>query len=738
MLDDKLSFMQKELDNKNYKIIELEKDIREINHSKQQEISELTMKLENRDKKIVSLDSLVQSLRDSIENDKSIVNQDRELEVKILELENKIYLFEQNEMNMQRTIHAKNVELAETKIEMDRLLFAKKEEKTEKKFHKKSMSGFGITDTYDNSNFLDNLNNLNEETQNFLNSLLCEIEDLKKEKLEFQEKAIERITEKEMENIELKELLDQTKTEFQKEINGLMIKDNYKFDRLEDEDSKSISSFDSTKRLELLNKVEEYELQIQELKEELDHKSEEKEKILRANELVEGEYKLRITNLENEIVIIRMEINKLEMEKLEMQRELTSDSDTKDSFYRTIDEFQNKIKFLEDLKEKSEEKMKSINSSLNSQLEEIVLKNKQITYSLEKSTQEYNKLKESYQKKLSDLEINSKRDIEAKNKEISILSSKIDSLTKDNIQLKAENEKAKQNSEKHKNNLIEVQETLKNVKNGSMKEVKKWEDRYYELERKFEIEKNNLIENNSKLLKQINSTSYNTTSQNIIKQMTMKKTNEETAERTNTLEDINNVETDLLDEEEENITMLKMKFVSLEGQITILRNNITDLKINNENLQSQCDLLLKENKTKKEEYLSAVKIYEKQIVDLQRNSNKLQSERTSLRKSIAGDSALTPKQMQILSELHKTISNQKAENKYLVESNELLNKEKEDIEKLRLNDVNYYKDELLKAEQIAVSAKIQFATFVFEKEEETIKLKQLNKKLMDKLGLTYN
>ena len=65
----------------------------------------------------------------------------------------------------------------------------------------------------------------------------------------------------------------------------------------------------------------------------------------------------------------------------------------------------------------------------------------------------------------------------------------------------------------------------------------------------------------------------------------------------------------------------------------------------------------------------------------------------------------------------------KAENKFLQESNELLIKEKNKIQELRTNDVSYYKEELKKAEQLAVNAKIQFATYVFEKEEEVIKLK---------------
>jgi regulator of replication initiation timing len=275
------------------------------------------------------------------------------------------------------------------------------------------------------------------------------------------------------------------------------------------------------------------------------------------------------------------------------------------------------------------------------------------------------------------------------------------------------------------------------MRESHTKEIKKWEDKYYDLERKFETEKNSLIENNAKITKQLQQ-------QKTFGKISTHEDSKNEPERLNTLDDVLGEEGNELDNEEcgneNDSTMLKMRIVSLESQITILNNNISDLKFSLDNIFKEKEILSTENKKLKENNSEAVKLYEKQIADLQKNSNKLHIERTSLKRSIIGGDitdSLNPKQLQMLNELNKTIATLKAENKFLSDANEILTKEKSNIQLLRTNDVAYYKEELKKAEQIAVNAKIQFATYVFEKEEEVIKLKQLNKKFMDKLGLTF-
>lgn len=734
---DELSNTKAELIKKKETIDNLQKEIRELGHSMKQQISELQYKLENSEKKVESLDALTKSLRESNQEEptsKLLIN---DLEKKIIQLENQVYLLEQSEMNLQRQVHSKNVELSECNIEIDRLKLtseshsASRDKDKDKEKEKESKSG---------------LDNLDEETHNLLNSLIQEIEDLKKEKLDFQEKALQRITEKEMENIELKELLDQTKAEFQKELNDWMIKANeshlstYESRR---DDNDHDNSMDSTQQTEILEKARELEMLNNELKFELDTKAEElekeKEKYMREAEVLESEYKMRISSLENEITMLKMEVSRVEVEKLQIQRELSSDNETKDSFYRTIEEFQAKIKILEEHREKAEENYKSQIESLNKQSEEAMDSNKKLKEQLSKVNHELLKMQEQSQKKAQEMEDKQNKDSDFKDKQIKALTDKLEFLNKDYTQLKQDYDKFSKTTEKHKANLLEVQDTLKGMRESHNKEIKKWEDKYYDLERKFETEKNSLIENNAKITKQLQQ-------QKTFGKIATYDESKMEPERLNTLDDVLGEEGQEFDNEEggngndNDSGMLRMKIVSLESQITILNNNISDLKFSLDNLLKEKEILHSENKKIKENNAEAVKLYEKQIADLQKNSNKLHVERTSLKRSIIGGDitdSLNPKQLQMLNELNKTIATLRAENKFLVEANEILTKEKNNIQLLRNNDVAYYKDELKKAEQIAVNAKIQFATYVFEKEEEVIKLKQLNKKFMDKLGLTF-
>jgi len=731
-LEAELSSTKAELSRKICTIEELEKEVREVNHLSKQKISELEMKLESAEKKISSLQELTTSLRESTLSDNSSKSMITELENKILDFENVKQQLEQNEMNLQRQIHNKNVELSELRLEIDKLTLNLGTSKTETEKAEQKMG----------------LENLDEETNNLLNSLIQEIDDLKKEKTDFQEKALERITEKEMENIELKEILEQTKSEFQKEINELLMKAGEKQIRFDDDGDgdESNQSQDSINNLELQDKVYELERTLKDVRAEMEQKieelEEEKAKNLRELENVENDYKNRLQSAENEVVCLKMEYSKIEMEKLSIQRELTSDNETKNSFFKTIEEYQVKIKNLEDLNQKAEGRYKSQLSSLNTTLEETEQSVKYYKFNYDKTKEELMKLKETSSKSQITSETSFKKEIDAKEKQIKMLNDKLDQATKEFEKIKAENERFTKNNEKNKNNYLEIQETLKSLKENHYSEVKKWEDKYYDLEKKFESEKNSLIENNTKLHKEI---TQQKTFGNKTTTHTLDNNKEFGEERMNTLDDVLNEdggEFDLEDGDDSNsVPNLRMKIVSLESQITVLNNTISDLKINIENLKKQKELSDKANTQLKDDLKETKNIYEKQIQEMQKNTTKINSERTSLRRSInlgEGVGDLNPRQLQVLTELNKTISNLKAENKFLADTNELLIKEKTNINDLRISDVTYYKEELRKAEQLAVNAKIQFATYVFEKEEEVIKLKQLNKKFMDKLGLTFN
>lgn len=725
MDDEKELYYKRQLSSKDERVESLEREIRQLKHDINQKESELHMQMENSNSKIKSLESLVASMKESNqENTSKFIIKD--LENKILDQENKIHLLEQSEMNLTRQVHSQNVELKDLKVEIDKMVLMGTGTKKETKINT------GSTDAFDN---------IDDETKELLQNLLQEIEDLKKEKLEFQEKALSRITEKELENLELKESLDNYKNEYQKEINEMMMKINElnAENKIEDDDNDAKSEV-SFNQQELIDKISDLEQLLLETKEELENQVNEKDSLLRENESMESEYKQKICNLENTINILKTEVNKIEIEKLEIQRELTSDSDTKDVFYKTIEEFQGKLKLMEEQKEKDDERHKTQYEELLNKLEENENKLKSITLKYNSSNNELMKLKENQEKTKNDLESKYTKDIDLKDKEIKILSSKYDIINKEYNNIKQEFEKNNKLNEKHRSNLIELQDTLNQLKKNHEEEVKILEDKNNELEKRFDSEKNKLIEENSKLTKQMNNTSMSSkalhkqdTTLNTLKDDMIEFVEEE---RLNTLDDVMNDEGN----ENEDKAMLKMRIVQLESQITSLGNNVFDLKEQISKLKQENELLSKDIQNKKEEYANSKKMYEDQIHNLQKNTNKINVERNSLRKSIvSGDDSvgLSPKQMQILAELNKTIHNLRAENNFLTESQILLKKEVADAKDLREKDILYYKEEVKKAEKIAVNAKIQFASYVFEKEEEIIKLKQINKKLMDKMGLTF-
>lgn len=726
MEDEKELYYKRQLSSKDERVEALEREIRQLKHEVNQKESELQMNLDNSNSKIKSLESLVASMKESNqENTSKFIIKD--LENKILDQDNKINLLEQTEMNLTRQIHSQNVELKDLKVEIDKMILMGTGNKKESKVNTGSSDAF---------------ENMDDDTKELLTNLMQEIEDLKKEKMDFQEKALTRITEKELENLELKETLDSYKNEYQKEINEMMMKINeLTADSKLEDDNDDAKSEASINQQELLDKISELEQLLLEAKDELDNQTNEKESILRENENMESEYKQKIGNLENTINILKTEVNRIEIEKLEIQRELTADSDSKDVFYKTIEEFQTKLKMMEEQKEKDDERHRTQYEELLNKLDENETKLKSITTKYNSSKLELSKLKESQEKTKNDQDSKYIKDIDLKDKEIKILSSKYDIVNKEYNNLKQEYEKNNKLNEKHRNNLIELQDTLCQLKRNHEQEIKIIEDKYNELEKRFDSEKNKLIEENGKLTKQVNNNT-SMSSKALNKQDTTLNTLKEDIvdfveeERLNTLDDVMNDEGN----DNEDKAMLKMRIVQLESQITCLGNNVFELKEHIGKLKQENDLLTKDIQAKKEEYASSKKLYEEQIHNLQKNTNKINVERNSLRKSlVSGDDSvgLTPKQMQILAELNKTISNLKAENTFLVDSQELLKKEVADVKDLREKDIMYYKEEVKKAEKIAVNAKIQFASYVFEKEEEIIKLKQINKKLMDKMGLTF-
>ena len=104
-------------------------------------------------------------------------------------------------------MHNLNVEISDLKIELEK-------------------SALKLSQSEEKNNESGGFEQLDEETKTMLNELMQEIEDLKKEKNEISEKALNALTEKELENLEIREKLDMIQQEHHKEMNSILQKNH--------------------------------------------------------------------------------------------------------------------------------------------------------------------------------------------------------------------------------------------------------------------------------------------------------------------------------------------------------------------------------------------------------------------------------------------------------------------------------------------------------------------------------
>lgn len=745
-LQEKLNFAENEIKQKDKKLEDLYNELNELINFSEKQKSELNIF----QKKSENLESIINSLKDSTVEG-TIIKKGKKSNI---DLERPEYSLLKPICNnkIQKQISSKSVEMDEVKAEIV------KQGLKSKSYKQGVLNNNHHNDINDNDNNSDyirlGIENLNQETQNLLNTLVQEVDDLKKEKLEFQEKALERITEKEIEIISLKELMKQHKATFQKEMNEIVIKASEgrlsTFESICPTAKEEEISINSDQPVELLEKINILEHQNSNIKLESENKildlMKEKEAILKENSIQESEYKARISNLENEIAVLKIEVSRMEMEKLQAQRELSCDSETKQIFYNTMDDYLNKIKNLEDQRDKAEVKYSNKISALSKINEELETSDKQLKQQLEKSKSEFVLFKVNTSKKVQENEEKYRKDIDLKDKQIKALNEKIECLNKKFKTMKSENTKFAKLNDIHKLTFTDTQETLNNIIENNNKVIKIWEDKYYELERKFEIEKNDLIENNAKIhkklqqqksIKQVNSSNH------------LKSNHEEKEERTGTLEDALNEDenhnNNFLDQDDEDfLTTAKMRIVTLESQVTVLNNNILDLKFNIDKLVKDKELLLREN-SKLRENINKTSRPRKDQIKFVDGESSLKNQKTP-RKHL--ETSLLKKQFRIdgffdcsfEKQLQKTAELSRIRENIFINNDELdIHKEENNEQNLNnIKNLTYYEEELRKAEQSAINARIQFAKYVFEKEEEIIKLKQLNKRFMDKLGLTFS
>jgi Tfp pilus assembly protein PilN len=276
---------------------------------------------------------------------------------------------------------------------------------------------------------------------------------------------------------------------------------------------------------------------------------------------------------------------------------------------------------------------------------------------------------------------------------------------------------------------------MKKLKEIHENEIKKLEDRYLILERKYEQQH---INNDGNVILRSNSLLCQTLP-NIGSALTSK------PRATNVNSKINQVNNtkSLMDalESAADESSPQSQIIFLQNEVVMLKDQITDLNLKIykfQNQQEDHDFLLKENKKLKSDIKDMESLYEKQIADLNKKTVDMNAEI-----EMANKQRLSVNKRHSVTNNKKSLSNYnensetmklKAEINFLQEKVQILTKEMENIKNLYENDIKYLKEQLRSSESIAVSAKISLATLAYEKDSEIIKYKNSLRKLKTRLN----
>ena len=303
------------------------------------------------------------------------------------------------------------------------------------------------------------IKDLNEQIEK-LNEQVKELNEEKKDSNDTHEKLLNMLTEKEVENNELKEKFmsgeHNEQNKFEDEINEL--KD------------------------QLQNMEEEYELYKIDSETQINKLSQEKEELQRE----QHELKSQLIDIDNENQKLRDDITNLENEKNQLEAEkmnIAADNDGRNELIAEIEALQNKLQEVRDSKDKSlmtteQEKSAAINE--RKEIEALYTQVKDQKFELEK---QLTALRQSSQRELNSLTEKAKNDLNQKQNEINKISESLTKAEKTNDALKREIEKKEKMLAEQKEEAISFKKVNENLKIINEKTI-------HEMQVKFDMEKN--------------------------------------------------------------------------------------------------------------------------------------------------------------------------------------------------------------------------------------------------------
>ena len=303
------------------------------------------------------------------------------------------------------------------------------------------------------------IKDLNEQIEK-LNEQVKELNEEKKDSNDTHEKLLNMLTEKEVENNELKEKFKSgehnEQNKFEDEINAL--KD------------------------QLQNMEEDYELYKIDSETQINKLSQEKEELQRE----QHELKSKLIDIDNENQKLRDDITNLENEKNQLEAEkmnIAADNDGRNELIAEIEALQNKLQEVRDSKDKSlmtteQEKSAAINE--RKEIEALYTQVKDQKFELEK---QLTALRQSSQRELNSLTEKAKNDLNQKQNEINKISESLTKAEKTNDALKREIEKKEKMLTEQKEEAISFKKVNENLKIINEKTI-------HEMQVKFDMEKN--------------------------------------------------------------------------------------------------------------------------------------------------------------------------------------------------------------------------------------------------------
>ena len=323
-----------------------------------------------------------------------------------------------------------------------------------------------------------------ENNKNEISELIKEKNDLQ----EINEKMLNMLTEKELENEDLQENFDKYKNNIKLEIQKYLeiITDlEQKIEIYEENEKKGNGVGDNLE--EILKEYNSYK--------------ERMEKSINEYIRKEEELNMELDNKENCIQNMKNEIQNLELENIQLQNQSEQKEKDYDNELLNIDiiikeneKFKNDILLLEEQMQSNEEKNKKIISSKEDEI-------KILSQDLEYTQKNLNKIKEEKSKEISIL----KNEISKYNRDINNLIKKNEMIQREDEEIKEKINKIQNKLDKKTKELQDINDSTKKLIENKENMIKQYEDKIDEINK----DKNKLIEQNHELLDKIKNMNTN-------------------------------------------------------------------------------------------------------------------------------------------------------------------------------------------------------------------------------------